>query len=258
MIELLDKLDVFNNVKFYDEKHEYFIDGNRVSKSATKLISNCKKPFETDYWAQKKADERGITKAEILAEWAYKSKLSTEKGTIFHAYVENYLSNKVFPYPTSRVLSVPEFAGIDPVKERFDRLTKLFDVFYSDIRGKLIPVKSEYVIGDPELDIAGMVDQIFYNKKSGLLEIWDWKTNKEIAASNRYQKFKSPIAHLDECDLNAYSLQLNIYKYLVTKHTGLEFGHCYLCWFNEENDKYKIIKCHDFGREAQILLGIAT
>ena len=255
--DLADKLDVFNRVKYFDGPHEYYIDGVKVSLSATKLISNAKKPFEKDYWAKKKADERGITKAEIIAEWDYKAKVSTEKGTAFHNYVENYLANRVFPYPEAKILSVPEFKGTDPVKDKFDRLTKLFDVFYSDIRGKLVPIKSEFVIGDKELNIAGMIDQIFFNRKEGKLQIWDWKTNKEISTGNRWEHFLAPVSHLEVCELNSYSLQLSIYKYLIEKHTGLEFGDSYLAWFNEENDKYKIIKTHDFRAEAMRLLKVA-
>ena len=257
MIELIEKLDVFSNVKFFDDTHEYFIDGKKVSKSATKLISNIKIPFDSKKWSAKKAKERGISVDEILAEWAYTAKVSTEKGTVFHSYAENYLANRVFPYPESRILAVPEFKGTDPVKDKYIKLTAMFRKFHSDIQGKMISVKSEYVVGDAELDIAGMIDQIFYNKKSGKLEIWDWKTNKEISASNRYQKYLAPMSHLDECEMNTYSLQLNIYKYLITKHTGLEFGDCFLCWFNENNDSYKVIRCHDFQNEAKLLLEAA-
>ena len=224
--------------------------------SATKLISNAKKPFDKIYWSKRKADERGITVDEILAEWDYKAKVSTEKGTAFHNYVENYLSNRIFPYPESRIKSVPEFKGEDPVKEKFDVLVPMFHRFYDRMRGMLIPIRSEFVIGDKDLNIAGMIDQIFYNKKSKMLEIWDWKTNKEISSSNKWEKFQSPISHLDQCELNAYSLQLSIYKYIIQKHTGLEFGNSYLAWFFEGNKEVEFIKTHDFDAEARKLLNV--
>lgn len=256
MFNLVEKLNVFNNVKYFDEPHEYYINGIKVHLSATKLISNCKEPFKKDYWAKKKADERKISVAEIIAEWDLKAKISTEKGTAFHNYVENYLSNRIFPYPSVRILSVPEFNGQDPIRERFDTLVRMFDVFFGDIQNKLIPIKSEFVIGDVELDVAGMIDQIFYNKKSGMLEIWDWKTNKEIGTSNKWNRFKAPLSHLEECELNSYSLQLSIYKYIIEKHTGIKFGNSYLAWFFEGNSKYEIIKTHDFEREAKLLLKV--
>jgi ATP-dependent exoDNAse (exonuclease V) beta subunit len=67
-----------------------------------------------------------------------------------------------------------------------------------------------------------MVDQLFFNEKSGKLEIWDWKTNKKIDKKNRWQQFKEPISHLDVCELNTYSLQLSLYKYIITRNTNIE------------------------------------
>jgi ATP-dependent exoDNAse (exonuclease V) beta subunit len=257
MYDIIEKLNVFNNVKYYDEPHEYYINGNKMPLSATKLISNLKKPFDKNYWAKRKADERGITKEEILKEWEYTARVSTEKGTAFHNYVENYLSNRIFPYPESKIKSIDIFDGKDPVKEKFDVLIKMFDSFYKKINGILIPIKSEFVIGDEELQIAGMVDQIFYNKTSKQLEIWDWKTNKEISMSNKWkQKFLAPCSHLDECEFNSYSLQLSIYRVLLEKHTGLEFGNSYLAWFFEGNEEVKYIKVADLRSEAKTLLKI--
>ena len=51
---------------------------------------------------KKKAEERGITQEEILKEWKDKSEYSCEKGTLFHEYAENYLNNKIFPYPEEK------------------------------------------------------------------------------------------------------------------------------------------------------------
>ena len=47
-------------------------------------------------------------------------------------------------------------------------------------RINLVPVKMELVVGDEDYGLGGMVDCLFYNKKSGMLEVWDYKTNKAI------------------------------------------------------------------------------
>ena len=59
-------------------------------------------------------------------------------------------------------------------------IIELFKKFYNDSYGKLIPVRAEVVVGDEELGLGGMIDQLFWNEKSGKLEIWDWKTNTQI------------------------------------------------------------------------------
>jgi ATP-dependent exoDNAse (exonuclease V) beta subunit len=101
--------------------------------------------------------------------------------------------------------------------------------------------------------ISGMIDQLFFNIKSGKLEIWDWKTNKQILFDNPY-KMKFPVNHLSTAELHAYSLQLSCYRYLIEKNTTLELGDSYLAWFNEKNDTYKTYKCFDFRPEIESLI----
>ena len=119
----------------------------------------------------------------------------------------------------------------------------------NDSHGKLVPVRAEVVVGDTEWGITGMIDQIFFNEKSGKLEIWDWKTNKAIKKDNKWQKFKKPLSHLDVCELNTYSLQLSFYRLIVERNTELELGDSYIVWFNENNESYKVMKCFDFRDE---------
>ena len=250
-MKLIRELAKFNNIKYYDKPHKYYIDGEELT-SVTTFIGKFKEQFDEDYWSKRKAKERGITQKEILAEWKNKALTSTEKGTAFHEYVENYLTNRIFPFPEEQINQV--LGEGNDVKERFDKLVILFDEFYKQSTGRLIPIRAELVVGDKELGICGMVDQLFFNEKSGKLEIWDWKTNKKIDRKNRWQQFKEPISHLDVCELNTYSLQLSLYKYIITRNTNIDLGDCYIVWFNEKNDKYFPIKCHDYTQEIKIML----
>ena len=248
-MKIIRELAKFNNIKFHDKEHIYYLDGKRT-KSVTSIISKYKHPFDKDYWSQKKADERGITKEEILKEWKYKADFSCEKGSAFHEYAENFLTNKLFPFPEHRITEA--LGGVENMlkcREAVEELKKMFNVFYDKSFGKLIPVRAEVVVGDEEWGVTGMVDQIFYNEKSKKLEIWDWKTNKAIKEDNKWQQFKTPLEHLDVCELNTYSLQLSFYKLIIERNTELEIGDCYIVWFNENNETYKIIKCYDFRDE---------
>jgi len=248
-MKIVKELAKFNNIKFHDKEHKYYLNGNRT-KSVTSVIGKYKHPFDKDYWSQKKADERGITKEEIIKEWKYKADFSCEKGSAFHEYVENYLTNKLFPFPEHRITEA--LGGEENMlecKEVVKKLIKLFDKFYDDSFGRLIPVRAEVVVGDEEWGVTGMIDQLFYNEKSQKLEIWDWKTNKEIKRKNKWQQFKEPLSHLDVCELNTYSLQLSFYKLIVERNTELLLGDSYIVWFNENNEKYEIIKCFDFREE---------
>ena len=129
-----------------------------------------------------------------------------------------------------------------------------FHNFYDDTvkKGKLIPVISELVVGDKELMLCGMVDQLFWNERYQCYQIWDWKTNTRLRGENNYgNKMTGCLRMLDECELNTYSLQLTIYKKIIEKNTNLKLGSCHLVWFNEENDNYKIINCEDYSDHVE-------
>lgn len=249
-MDIIKQLSIFNGIKFHDSDHKYYI-GDKPMKSVTTLIGEYKQPFDKDYWAEKKSIELGVTVDDVLNDWKFKADFASQKGSIFHSFAENYLFNKIFPFPETQTIEhLGSVENMLKCKEQVNSLIKLFKKFYDDSFGKLIPVRAELVVGDEELGVCGMVDQIFWNEKSQKLEIWDWKTNKEIKESNRYQQFKEPIGHLDVCELNTYSLQLSTYKYIIEKNTSLRFGDNYIVWFNENNNTYKIFKCHDYTEEV--------
>lgn len=243
MIDIIE-FDRFRDIKYYDRDHSYLIDGHR-GFGVTGFISKFKQPFDSEKIASKKSQELGIDKNLILDEWENAKHLGVDKGQLFHSYAENYLNNKIYPntHPTDEAL----ISNMEILKEMFHR-------FVSDTANVLVPIKSELVVGDYESLLCGTIDQIYYNKKHDTLEIWDWKTNKKIAKENKYANFKEPISHIDQSELNVYSLQLSCYKYIVEKTTKLKISECYLAWFNENNPKYKIFKCFDYTNEVKLML----
>ena len=243
------ELSKFNDVKYYDGPHKYYLNGKELM-SATRFIGKFKPKFDTDRIAEQYAKKRGLNKQDVIDEWDLKRDTSTFKGSAVHDSAENWWNNKEFDYDSNNIIK--EF-GHDIIKEPFEKCKKIFLNFYNDSRKNLIPVKMELVVADSEYNIGGMVDCLFYNKKSGMLEIWDYKTNKKIGEKNDYgEKFKSPIRHLDVCEINTYSLQLGLYKHIIEKNTNLKIGNCYLIWINEKNESYKIYKCKNV--EAEIIL----
>ena len=245
------ELAKFNYIKYFDEPHEYYIDGVKQI-SATQFLGKFKPKFETNQMAEGYARRRGLDKESVIRDWDFKRDFSTVKGSAFHEYVENWYGNKIFPY--NQRIAEQKF-GIDVVREAYDKLIDLFDKFYEDSKDNLIPVKSELVVGDREYGICGMVDQLFFNKKHDELQIWDWKTNKKIGTKNDYgEKFLEPLETLDVCELNTYSLQLNLYKHIIEKNTNLKIGKLYICWFHENNKKYEVIQCKDLSEEINQLV----
>ena len=207
------ELAKFNHIKYFDEPHKYFNQKGEEYVSATTFIKKFKKEFQTQVMAEQYAAKRGLDVNDVLHDWDMKRDISTVKGTAVHNMAENWWNNKSFPYDASVAIKM---FGHDIIKEKYDKCELLFKKFWADASENLIPVKMELVVGDDEYGIAGMVDCLFWNKKSEMLEIWDYKTNKEIKTSNNYgNKMLHPISHLDECELNTYSLQLGLYKHII-------------------------------------------
>ena len=285
-MEIIKELSVFNNIKYYDEPHKYYID-EQPTISCTGFIHKFGKDFESnvnkpDKWAEKqghiykptsmadkfahkqnfypmeddpydrpdyskpKPEIEWLNEGDINKVWKYKNHHATFEGTTLHDYIENYLNNKILPYPTKS----PEGLEFEEIKDTYKIMEEYFHNFYNDKveKGRLTPIKSEIIVGDKELGLCGMIDQLFWNERYKCLQIWDWKTNTKINMKNNFgEKMKECLYMLDDCEFNTYSLQLGIYKKIIEKNTNLKLGDNNLVWFNEDNINYKVIKCADYS-----------
>ena len=292
-MEIIKELSVFNDIKYYDAPHKYYINGESTI-SCTGFIHKFTKDFESnvdkpDKWAEKqghfynafsmadkyahkqnfypmeedpyerpdyskpKPEGECVTAEDIQKLWDYKNHHATFEGNTLHDYIENYLNNKIMPYP----LVSPEGLKFEEIEETYKVMEGYFHNFYEDTvkKGKLIPIKSELVVGDKDYMLCGMVDQLFWNVRYNWLEIWDWKTNTNLKMKDDFgNKMKDCIYMLDDCEFNTYSLQLSIYKHLIEKNTNLKIGRCNLVWFNENNPNYKVIKCADYSDHVNNML----
>jgi hypothetical protein len=251
LVDFLKGIEKFNNIKFYEEGHAYYI-GDLQVLSVTGILERFKEKFAYEEELRKKALKEGVSEEALAKEWDFKRDHALYEGVQIHRYLENILANK-------DVVVEKEHPTI-----KFDQIERSFHImqnqawqFYKDyvLTGKLIPLKSEFVVGSEEDEAAGQMDQLFYNTEVNAVQVWDWKTNGKFRNYSEYgNKMKHCLSHLDECELNGYSIQLKSYKYLFEKTTGLKLHlDCYIVWFNENNDSYKVIKCLDLDREVEEL-----
>ncbi|MFW6246944.1 MAG: PD-(D/E)XK nuclease family protein [bacterium] len=241
----------YNALIYYDEPHKYYVD-NKQLISVTTLIHKYVEEFDEEKWSEIKANEYKLKQREVVRAWKFINKKGTMKGSIIHDYTENLFLNKVFKYPLTEIIA--EF-GFDPIKAEYDITKNHVDNFYKDCFGKLIPVKTELVVYDPESMIAGMIDMLFYNKKTKKYELWDYKTNKQFSdASENYML--NELFTLQNCDLNIYSLQLGLYKYIIEKTTSIRLGNSYVVWFSHNNENYKIIKLKDLEYFVKLIVNV--
>jgi ATP-dependent exoDNAse (exonuclease V) beta subunit len=230
----------FSDVQYFDEPHKYYV-GNNELLSVTTLLHQYVEPFDEEYWAETKGYQFGLTSNQIKRAWRFINRKGTFKGSIIHDYAENIFQNKIFKYPEEKIIS--EF-GFDPIWKEYLTTKAHVDKFHSDVQGKLIPLKTEYVIYDKKSLISGMIDMLFYNVKTGEIQLWDYKTNKEFSFETN-RRLLGILCYLTDSDIDIYSLQLELYKQIIERNTSIKLGQSYLLWFSHNNPTYNVIKTKD-------------
>ncbi|AYV86778.1 MAG: hypothetical protein Sylvanvirus9_8 [Sylvanvirus sp.] len=92
-----------------------------------------------------------------------------------------------------------------------------------------VPFRSEHVIYDEELKLAGSVDMQLQRiddqewkatpAKRKQIKLVDWKRTLEISEKSKYNtKMRPPLGHLEDCNKVHYNIQLSVYKYLLAKN----------------------------------------
>lgn len=253
MNEILEKLKVFDDFKFYPEDHHYECKGKRVGISVTRLIEDYTNKFDQQGMAELVAARDGKKVTQVLKEWEYKNKFACEKGSTCHEYAQSRWSFEewlLLPFDKS----VGYLAAVNKITDQADN-------FYNDYKDFLEHLADEFVIGSEEYDIASAVDHLFINKLTGDVILVDYKTNSKLGGYNddgkqeKYAKpMKIPLQHLKDLTINHYYIQLSIYKYLIEKYTDVKIKEMIIVYMSENIDNYKIIEVPYMKNEVEQIL----
>jgi len=207
-----------NSITFEEKTHIYTIDGKKGFKSVTRLVHDCFPSFNPDKVIDKMMNSRnwkkskyyGKTKEEIKNEWKQNGQLAAKTGTRMHLMIEHFYNDMEINIDEDDIIDVE----IDYF-ENFHKKEIENNKFY-----KLEPYRTEWMVYDKELKLAGSIDMLFVDENNGL-HIYDWKRCKEIKKDNRWET--ASLECLEKYDIpNSnfwhYSFQLNIYKYIVEKN----------------------------------------
>lgn len=241
----------FRDYHFYESEHYYTYKGERVGTSVTQFVGSKSQPFDKEKMSQRVAEKEGCTQQEILNRWQKGADISCVLGTLFHLRSELYAAGKTFDidYSEAEKLNIKK-----PVQERLEKLMPMQDEFFKSIHGRLLPLKTEFTVGIDKY-IAGNIDLLAWNEKDQEMQIWDYKTNKEIKMKNDFgKKMLDEFSDLDDCEFCHYSVQLNIYKEIIERNLGIKIGKCFLAYFNEKNEHWQPIQCMDVQDKVKIAL----
>lgn len=220
----------FAEIKFDPEYHTYHLAGRRLA-NVSSLIGRLKKPFDAEYWATHKAQERGVPAAEIRAEWDESKRAGLEKGKRLHQHIELALKGE---------------RQADPFLALNGRIPEMdaFDQLWADLEPMVHVRAAEWVIGDAGLGIAGTADAVLFNRGLNTFHVWDWKTGKKFETANRFQRLLPPFDDLDECELTTYSLQASLYRLILERNSDLAMGESYVAYF-APSGRYMVHKALD-------------
>ena len=237
-----------SHITFDEGPHIYTIDGDSDYTSVTSWNHSHFPKFNADLIIEKmmssprwpQSPYYGMTPDEIKKKWKDDGRAASEAGTKMHLNIENF------------------YNGLDVDEEDSSLEWIYFKQFEDKIGSNLDPYRTEWMVWDKELRLAGSVDMLFENP-DGTLQIYDWKRSKEIKKENRWDSaLVDCISHLPDANFWHYSLQLNTYKYIIEKNYGKKVTDMFLVCLhpNNKNDSYIRYEVHNMVQEMNDLIGL--
>jgi len=124
---------------------------------------------------------------------------------------------------------------------------------------ELKPYRTEWMIYDEELLLAGSIDMVYENP-DGTLMIYDWKRSKEIKKTDSFMKYALTecISHIPDTNYWHYTLQLNTYKAILESKYGKKVTKmCLVCLHpNNKNKSFQIIPVPDIQEDINNLFNL--
>jgi ATP-dependent exoDNAse (exonuclease V) beta subunit len=215
-------------IRFYNRGHKYEISCDPDSKYTSVTTWNHKHfpKFDADavienifkskgwgpdhkYWGQ--------TAEQIKALWKSNGDAVSGAGTNLHDRIENFMNDNrlTFVYSQKELYEIYNSDNKGKVDEAVE--WEYFLQFVKD-HPELKPYRTEWMIFDEDLKLAGSIDMVYENP-DGTLSIYDWKRSKDITKVNSWNKFACNrlICHMPDSNFWHYALQLNTYKAILER-----------------------------------------
>lgn len=219
-----------HRIKFVEDGHKYFIDGEEGYTSTTTWVHSHFSHFDSKGTLDKimanpkmKTDPEykyyGKTREEIETLWGSAS----IAGTALHLDIERYWNQ----------------APVENTSLEY----KHFLHFVED-HSHLVPFRTEWTVFHEEMKLSGSIDMIFEDPdEPGALIIMDWKNVKEIVYDTNFNKYGLTPFTKDLPDTNFwhYTLQLNVYKTILEQKYNKHITKLFLVIFHSNQSDYELI-----------------
>ena len=216
--------------------HTYTDERGQYYKSVSSVIAQYKQPFDpykimvngqtliANYVAK-----HGFSEQYWLDNWAGKRDYACEKGHAFHYLKEMYVNNQAFVKARNRFMPVQNQNQQWMIKT------------YEGLFGQLKPgVYTELCIWNALALLAGTADLVtIYPDRT--FDIDDYKTNGEFKTESfQGRPMKFPCINLMDCHLGHYTLQLNLYAWMLAQF-GLTPNNLRILHYDIPEDKVEQI-----------------
>jgi hypothetical protein len=126
--------------------------------------------------------------------------------------------------------------------------------FWNDHGADLEPYRAEWSVFSQDHMLCGQIDMLFKRKSDGKFLIYDWKRSREIKTSNDWTKGLGPLSHLDDCNYWHYTLQLNLYRWILEHLYNMEIAEMYLIICHPDNKNYRRMRLNRLDQEIEDML----
>jgi len=203
---VVDPFTKYTSVTTWNHKHFPKFDADAIIENIFK--SKSWGP-DNKYW--------GLSAEQIKASWKSNGDSVAGAGTNLHERIENFMNEKRIDSVYSHKELYENYSN-DSNEDAVE--WNYFLEFVKD-HPELTPYRTEWMIFDEELKLAGSIDMVYKNP-DGTLSIYDWKRSKEITKVNNWNKFAvNPlICHMPDSNFWHYALQLNTYKGILERKYG--------------------------------------
>ena len=197
-----------NNIFLEKENHIYQLkdDADFQFKSVTTYIGDFFEEFDAPRVAERLTmshpQYKHLTVDQLLDKWKKKA----DYGTLVHEEIEFYINDKKQPKDDRSIRAVKWLQGYK-MKSNYSLL-------------------SEKIVYSKDLQLAGTIDLLMYDKKTDSYIIVDWKTSAKINTSAYRNKTGNHefTRNLADCNFNHYSLQLSLYRYILENYYNLKIS----------------------------------
>jgi len=233
-----------DRIQFEEESHVYTVDGSKGFVSCTTFVHSFFGEFNPDVviarmmkspkWPN--SEYFGMTPDEIKKQWND----SSTAGTRMHLDIEHLYNAMTTGYRLEDGLAGLKTDEWEPLHAPEWQYFCNFQQSHAEPKG-LIPFRTEWLVFDEELKLSGSIDMVF-KKPDGTFAIYDWKRSKEIRTQNNFQSGLGPLSHLPDVNYWHYSMQLNVYRYMLQKNYGITVSELALVILHPTNTSWRILQ----------------